>query len=554
MAQTPVIREVKNDQLTVDYDAAADKTAGDVIEIGSVPMVLCRDIDYSENPRGALAVGNGEVWLMPQVAGVITAGDAVYWDNNGSPYGGTALSGCATGTASGNYLVGTAAPLQPNGTNATTATDSYVRVIPNAASRTTTIAGSVTADDITGSDSSLAINGKPGSSSAGGAVVGTGGAGAGAGNAGGAWTVTGGAGVAAAGATGGVGGAVTRTGGAGGADTNAGTGGAGGAATAVGGVGGAVTGAGTGGAGGAAGMTGGVGGATSTTGTGGAGGAISSTAGAGGAATGAGTGGVGGASVFTAGAGGSAATTGTGGVGGAAGIVGGVGGAAGAGGTGAAGGAANITAGTGGAAATNGTGGAGGALTVTGGVGGSTATGTGGAGSTITIAAGAGGAASGAGTGGAGGKLVLTAGAGGGTSGGTAGIAGWIECTSLLAKAQGAPTAMTTAATMTISGLMAGIVTGTHSAGATQAYTLPTGTDMSGTLPLANGECFDWSLINLSAAAADTITLTAAADHTIVGNAIVQSAHASTGGVYGNSAVFRSRKTAATTWITYRIA
>jgi hypothetical protein len=60
-------------------------------------------------------------------------------------------------------------------------------------------------------------------------------------------------------------------------------------------------------------------------------------------------------------------------------------------------------------------------------------------------------------------------------------------------------------------------------------------------------------LINLSAAALDTITLTAAAGHTIVGNAIVQSANAATGGVYGNSAHWRTRKTAANTFITYRV-
>jgi len=124
----------------------------------------------------------------------------------------------------------------------------------------------------------------------------------------------------------------------------------------------------------------------------------------------------------------------------------------------------------------------------------------------------------------------------------------------LLAVQQGAPTAETTAATLTIAELLTRIITGTHAAGSTQAYTVPTGTLMSGGTSLAAGDSFDWVLINLSAAAADTITLTAGADHTLVGNPIVQSAHVSTGGIYGNSAQFRSRMTAATTWITYRIA
>ena len=119
---------------------------------------------------------------------------------------------------------------------------------------------------------------------------------------------------------------------------------------------------------------------------------------------------------------------------------------------------------------------------------------------------------------------------------------------------QGAPTAMTVAATMTITGLLSGIVTGTHAAGATQAYVLPTGTLTDAGSEFAIGDSFDWSLINLSAAAADTITVTAGTDHTIVGNPIVQSAHSSTGGIYGNSSRWRTRKTAANTFVSYRIA
>jgi hypothetical protein len=122
-------------------------------------------------------------------------------------------------------------------------------------------------------------------------------------------------------------------------------------------------------------------------------------------------------------------------------------------------------------------------------------------------------------------------------------------------QAQGSPVAMTTAATVAVAGMLAGIITGTHAAGATQAYTLPTGAVTDAGLEIGIGESIDWSILNLSAAAADTITLTAAATgHTIVGNPIVQSANAATGGIYGNSAMFRTRKTAADTFITYRIA
>lgn len=125
-------------------------------------------------------------------------------------------------------------------------------------------------------------------------------------------------------------------------------------------------------------------------------------------------------------------------------------------------------------------------------------------------------------------------------------------------KIQGAPTAKTVAVTLTVAELQTGLLTGTHAAGATQAYTLPTGTltdaGFAGDGALAVNDSFEWVLINLSAAAADTITITAGDGHTLVGEGIVQSAHASTGQLYGNSARFLTRKTATNTFVTYRIA
>jgi len=124
----------------------------------------------------------------------------------------------------------------------------------------------------------------------------------------------------------------------------------------------------------------------------------------------------------------------------------------------------------------------------------------------------------------------------------------------LLIKSQGTPNAQTTVITLTIANLLTGIITGTHTAGATQAYTLPTGTLCEGGATFAVDSAFDWSLINLSAAAADTITVTAGVDHTVVGNMIIQSVHATTGLIYGSSGLFRTRKTALNTFVTYRIA
>jgi hypothetical protein len=116
------------------------------------------------------------------------------------------------------------------------------------------------------------------------------------------------------------------------------------------------------------------------------------------------------------------------------------------------------------------------------------------------------------------------------------------------------PVAETVAVTLTAAELLTGLVTGTHTAGATAAYTLPTGTLMDAATSFAVDEHFDWTLINLSAAAADTITITAGADHTVVGTMVCQSAHSTTGAVHGNALRLRTRKTAANTFVSYRLA
>lgn len=118
---------------------------------------------------------------------------------------------------------------------------------------------------------------------------------------------------------------------------------------------------------------------------------------------------------------------------------------------------------------------------------------------------------------------------------------------------QPTPVAKTVAVTLTIANLLNGIITGTHAAGVTQAYTLPTGALSEAGATWAADESFDWTLINLSAAAVDTITVTAGANHTLVGIGIVQSAHATTGLLYGASATFRTRRISAGVFETYRL-
>ncbi len=119
---------------------------------------------------------------------------------------------------------------------------------------------------------------------------------------------------------------------------------------------------------------------------------------------------------------------------------------------------------------------------------------------------------------------------------------------------QGNPDTETSGAvTVTIAKMLTGIVTGTPTAA--RAYTLDTGTNCDAGMTISANESFDWVLINLSTTAAAIITLTAAAGHTIVGNPLIASQSATTGGVWGtSSAIWRTRKTATNTFITYRIA
>lgn len=104
MAQTPALRyQDAGDSL--DHTPVAAVTAGDVVEVGARALIADRDIAAGE--LGSLAKEG--VYKIPKASGALTAGDNVYWDNNGTPNTGTALSGAATGTASGNTQLGMAA-------------------------------------------------------------------------------------------------------------------------------------------------------------------------------------------------------------------------------------------------------------------------------------------------------------------------------------------------------------------------------------------------------------------------------------------------------------
>lgn len=99
--------------------------------------------------------------------------------------------------------------------------------------------------------------------------------------------------------------------------------------------------------------------------------------------------------------------------------------------------------------------------------------------------------------------------------------------------------------TLAASALLNGIVTGTPTTDIN--YNLPTGTNMDAAFQeLQANQSFEWSVINLATAASGfDVIVTANTDHTVVGRMVV------TGETSGR---FLTRKTAANTFITYRIA
>ena len=107
-------------------------------------------------------------------------------------------------------------------------------------------------------------------------------------------------------------------------------------------------------------------------------------------------------------------------------------------------------------------------------------------------------------------------------------------------KMQGDPGVLNATGALTAAMMLAGLVTSTTAAAV--AGTVPTGTVMDAAVDFAINESFDWSLINTGG---NTFTVTAASGHTVVGVAAVATV---------TSAHFRTRKTAANTFVTYRLA
>jgi hypothetical protein len=127
----------------------------------------------------------------------------------------------------------------------------------------------------------------------------------------------------------------------------------------------------------------------------------------------------------------------------------------------------------------------------------------------------------------------------------TGGTSGNVQNLTNLFVAQPTPSAINASATLTIAELLTRIIT-TNSAIAV-AFTLPTGTLTDAGLlsgQLLVNQSFDWSIVN-TGSAVGVVTVSGGTGNTLEGSGVL---------AITTSATFRTRKTAANTFVTYRVA
>jgi hypothetical protein len=108
-----------------------------------------------------------------------------------------------------------------------------------------------------------------------------------------------------------------------------------------------------------------------------------------------------------------------------------------------------------------------------------------------------------------------------------------------LSPLQGDPVALDSTGDITVAAVLGGILT---SAANAVTGTLPTGTQLNAGSEFAIGDSVDWSIIKTGA---NAFTIQVNTDHTFVGNLTVATV---------TSARLRTRKTAANTFVTYRLS
>lgn len=103
MAQTPCKYRQLGD--TIDYNPGSAVLAGTVYLLGS-NMVTIVPKDIAADEMGATCVRG--VFNVPKDNSNVSAGDDLYWNATGDPYGGTAGSGAFTTTSGSNVFAGIA--------------------------------------------------------------------------------------------------------------------------------------------------------------------------------------------------------------------------------------------------------------------------------------------------------------------------------------------------------------------------------------------------------------------------------------------------------------
>lgn len=116
----------------------------------------------------------------------------------------------------------------------------------------------------------------------------------------------------------------------------------------------------------------------------------------------------------------------------------------------------------------------------------------------------------------------------------------------------GAPAAKTTSTTLTAAECLGGMITANQGAAGAATYTLPSGTLLSAafaSVPTV-GDSFELTVTNISAVAAEDVTIQGGTGTTLIGNGVVASNNAATD---MSAARFRFRNTGANTWDVFRV-
>lgn len=101
MAQTPAVVRHQGD--VIDYTPGSATLAGTVIVTGT-SLVTITTTDLAASEKGSAATRG--VFNVPKDSSDVADGAALYWDADGNPVGGTAGSGAATTTSTGNPFMG----------------------------------------------------------------------------------------------------------------------------------------------------------------------------------------------------------------------------------------------------------------------------------------------------------------------------------------------------------------------------------------------------------------------------------------------------------------